>query len=710
MIEWIVSSSVLIAALLLLRLLFRNKISKRVQYALWALVLLRLLIPISIVESAASVSNLLSDLTAKPVVQAASGTLSPQVRYDLAVQEVLDAHDYPQEAYSALPEAQQEAIIQEYQPQIQQKLDSYETAYDAAQILKILWLIGAGVMGLFLLVSNFRFYRKLKRTRIRLDSSASLPVYRSPAAQTPCLFGLFRPSIYLPDTVIDEKAMSYILAHEQTHRRHLDHIWALARCICLALHWYNPLVWIAVKVSRTDSELACDEGALAKLGDDCRESYGRTLIEMSCARPSMADYLLTSTTMTGNKKSLYQRIQAIATKQKVILAAVICLVVAVAILVGCTFTGAGSKGPDPDTPPTENVSPEGHTDPSADAPDGPTVDTQPQPTDPPATEPQPTDPPDFPMGDTGAATDGALRSLPLNIGVYCDAYVWGDTVLLYNNNRSQVRSLEDGRILQSGPGTGGHKVTVTEDYIIYYNLDQKIVFRNRDLKTEKMVEVDVDVNVSEMLFTQDGSKAYYHIYPSNTIVELDIQTGEEREIPVDGAPIWSLSGFAFNTLYYWGKDNNQDYYAFIDLSSGEYLGKDTQMTRLQTWDNGYYLCRAENGVAHHQVVIESTERSIEPQKHENLHYDTWALPQANSLFALHSYWEKPTVVLELYDLTTGECTHSLTVDLGQPYQQCKDVFVDPSGEYIWLCMKVGNTSDYQMVLYRWDFRANAVAE
>ena len=79
MIEWIISSSVLIAALLLLRLLFRGKISARLQYALWALVLLRLLIPGSIVESAASVSNLFSSVTEKPVAQAASGTLTPQV-------------------------------------------------------------------------------------------------------------------------------------------------------------------------------------------------------------------------------------------------------------------------------------------------------------------------------------------------------------------------------------------------------------------------------------------------------------------------------------------------------------------------------------------------------------------------------------------------------------------------------------------------------
>ncbi len=315
------------------------------------------------------------------------------------------------------------------------------------------------------------------------------------------------------------------------------------------------------------------------------------------------------------------------------------------------------------------------------------------------------------MGATGEKTDGALRCLPLDIGVRCEAYLWGDAMLFFNAHKIQLRSLQDGSLLASVPGIDANSVTVTDEYIIYYIYPKhQIIFRDKNLDV-KTVGVSVSSDVADMLFSQDGSKAFYHIYyDSNTIVELDIQTGEKRVIPVDGAPIWSLSGFAFNTLYYWGKEDNQDYYAFVELSSGEYLGKDTQITKLQTWDNGYYLCRAENGRAKHQIVIESTERYIEVRDHEDLHYNTWALPQVNSLFALHSGYESSAVILELYDLTTGACTASLTVDLGQPYQQATGVFADPSGEYIWLCLKVGNTSDYQMVLYRWDFQANAVAE
>ena len=357
MIEWIVSSSVLIVAILILRRIFRDKVSKRLQYALWVLVLLRLLIPGSLVESAASVGNLLSDFQEQPVIQVASGTVSQEEQYDLAFREVLSAHDYSQDVFSALPQNRQESITQEFQPEIQQRIDDYTKAYDTAQILNIIWIVGALIMGLCLVFVNLHFGLRLRRNRTQQTSIGSVQVYISALVHTPCLFGIFRPAIYLPEDM--EGNTEHVLAHEQTHYRHLDHIWAILRCLCLAIHWYNPLVWIAVKISRTDSELACDEGTLRFLGSENRESYGRTLIEMSRGKPSMQDYLLTATTMTGDKKSLYQRIRAIAQKPKFILSAVIILAVVSLVIVGCTFTSS-QKGSSTSTDPAI-IAPTGST-------------------------------------------------------------------------------------------------------------------------------------------------------------------------------------------------------------------------------------------------------------------------------------------------------------------------------------------------------------
>jgi len=339
MIEWIISSSVLILAVLLLRLLLGRYIGNRLQYSLWVLVLLRLLIPFSVMESPAGAGQMVSGLTEQPVIQVAVGNLDPQQRYDAAVSEVLAAHDFAVEDYAALPEEQQNSITHTYRQEIQQKVESFDTAYSAAQVLRAVWLVGVVIMGLWLLTANVRFGGKLRRSRKKYSGSFSVPVYTA-AVETPCLFGLFRPAIYLPECIGDEKTVAHILTHEQTHYRHWDHIWAAARCLCLALHWYNPLVWVAVKVSRTDSELACDEGALAVLGEEQRSDYGRTLIEMSRGKPSAGELLLTATTMTGDKKTLLRRVQSIAKKPKILAIAVVIISVLAAAILLWAFTGA----------------------------------------------------------------------------------------------------------------------------------------------------------------------------------------------------------------------------------------------------------------------------------------------------------------------------------------------------------------------------------
>ena len=101
-----------------------------------------------------------------------------------------------------------------------------------------------------------------------------------------------------------------MLAHELTHYAHRDHLWAPLRCLALALHWYNPLVWLAVLLSKRDGELACDEGAVRRLGEDQRIPYGRTLVGMVAQRSLRpADLLSCSTAMTGGKKTIQQRIE-----------------------------------------------------------------------------------------------------------------------------------------------------------------------------------------------------------------------------------------------------------------------------------------------------------------------------------------------------------------------------------------------------------------
>ncbi len=350
----------------------------------------------------------------------------------------------------------------------------------------------------------------------------------------------------------------------------------------------------------------------------------------------------------------------------------------------------------------------------------PTLATVPPTTSPPPTTlpPETTAPPapkEFPMGTTGTRTGGALRSLTLGMKIHCETYLFGENVLLCQpvEGRYQIVSLEDGSVLAKNyKANPANSVTVTEDQIIYYSLiAQKIFFLDRNLEVVKSVAVSASADVSDMVFSQDGTKAYFTDYHS--IVELNIETGEERVIPVYGPSIWALSGLYFDDtiLRYWGKEDGNDYYAFVNLATGGYLGKDNNMTGLQVWDNNYYLSRAYNGTVERLVVQDGAYKYMIPKDHGKRSCYSTVLPQLNSFFTLSYDYEKTEVVLDLYDLATKQRTASLTVDLRGEFGSSAKVFVDPSGEYIWMCMKVGNQyNSYDMNLYRWDYRANAIED
>ena len=378
MYDWILSSSVLIAAVIALRAVTKGRISMRLRYGLWALVLVRLLIPGNFIPSNFSIEKVALFFERQPQVQQISQQLNtPQQSYDAVYQEVVKEHYevyYPQEATvpDVLPESFTAALPAQEQAQIRQeaqlRVEQSAPIYSLKQILLGIWILGMAVSGTFLLTVNLSFARRLKRTRTPVEADTPVPVYQSVMAETPCLFGLFRPVIYITGEAADNpRALSHILAHESCHYRHKDHIWAILRCVCLVLHWYNPLVWAAFSLSRRDCELACDEAAIARIGESNRHEYGRTLVDMTCVKQSTTAALLTATTMLSDRNTLVQRIRQIAKKPKVLISAVVIAVIIAAVAVGCTFTGA----PDEPTQPSETA-----------APSLPTVPTQPQETTP----------------------------------------------------------------------------------------------------------------------------------------------------------------------------------------------------------------------------------------------------------------------------------------------------------------------------------------
>lgn len=332
MMEWILSCSVLILIVLALRKLLQGKITLRLQYALWGLVLVRLLVPGSFFSSSISVQNWTRESEAVQFVQEVGNIDLPSQSYASAYEQTVMAYEDRGVDVDSVAE---EAL--EYEAM--GRMISGVTLKEAALVV---WLAGAVGMLAVMVGCNGRFRRKLRRDREVLDvARTSLPVYVSSQVQTPCLVGLFQPAIYVtPEVAADGTRLRHVLEHELTHYRHCDYITAPLRCLALALHWYNPLVWWAAKVSKQDGELACDEGTIARLGEEERTEYGRTLIALTCTKTHASDVMLTATTMTGSRKSIKERIVLIAKQPKMAVYTAIAVILVAALAVGCTFTGA----------------------------------------------------------------------------------------------------------------------------------------------------------------------------------------------------------------------------------------------------------------------------------------------------------------------------------------------------------------------------------
>ena len=344
MLEWLLSSAVLIAIVIVLRLIFKGKMSMRLQYALWLIVLVRLLVPVSFGSTAWSVQNL--------VPQAAE---TPKVTYT----EINDAQTGLPASVVVIPgftpketDAQNIGINVQVEPGESQYVreglrievtPAGDASLAATDILMIVWGAGAGLIVLWLLFTNLHFYRKLRRSREKLDvDGAPLPVYVTDKIDTPCMFGLIRPKIYVtPGVAQDAAVLRYSIEHEATHYRHGDHIWSILRGLCLAVHWFDPIIWIAAVLSRNDAELACDEATIRRIGEEHRADYGRTLLQLTCEkRPTL---FVAATTMTGSGRSIKERIRLIVNRPKTAIYTLIAIVLIVAIAVGCTFTGAKTK-------------------------------------------------------------------------------------------------------------------------------------------------------------------------------------------------------------------------------------------------------------------------------------------------------------------------------------------------------------------------------
>lgn len=250
------SASWLILAVVVLRLLLRN-FPKWIRCVMWALVALRLVLPFSFESALSLVPN-----------TKAMGTSVAQTNL------------------ADTPITQQNTV-------------------DFMTVISYVWICGAAVMLLYMLVSYIRLQRKVKESiKVRYN------ILMCDHIGSPFILGIFRPKIYLLSSM-SEKENDYVIAHEKAHLKRLDNIWKPLGFLLLCVYWFNPLCWLAFYLFTKDIELACDERVVKDFCLEDKKAYSATLLECS-----NGGYALSACPLAFSESNLKQRVKSVLSYKK----------------------------------------------------------------------------------------------------------------------------------------------------------------------------------------------------------------------------------------------------------------------------------------------------------------------------------------------------------------------------------------------------------
>ena len=326
------TASVVILAVLAVRLLLRRA-PKVFSYALWAVVLFRLLCPVSVTSAV----SLLGALGTPAQERSAVTSVVEYVPADIVRNMAPAVTPLPQEPFPAEPGEN----IDSTAPSVTQPDAAPVSPLSGpVAVLTLTWLTGMALLLLYSVVSLLRLRRRLVGA-VRLEDN----IYLADYIPSPFVMGLFRPKIYLPST-LTETERGYILRHEQYHLRRRDHVVKLLSFLALCVHWFNPLVWTAFILAGKDMEMSCDEAVVRELGEDIRADYSASLLSLATGRRIVAGMPLAFG--EGDTGGRIRNLLNWKRPQPWIIA--VCAVVCVGLIALCAANPKGSGTPTEDPP------------------------------------------------------------------------------------------------------------------------------------------------------------------------------------------------------------------------------------------------------------------------------------------------------------------------------------------------------------------------
>ena len=243
-----ISACWLVGGVVLFRLIFR-KAPKWLNVVLWAIVAVRLLCPVPIESSFSLVP------TAEPLPTELLN-IDPHKGVESTTVEIINNPVYSDYVDSSVP------------------VDVESFQWDAV-LGGLGWVYGAGAMLLYAVFSYLYVYLKVRQSMKLRDN-----IYLCDRINTPFIFGIIRPKIFLP-SAMDGDDMTYVLAHENAHLKRRDHLWKPLGFLILTVYWFNPVIWLSYVLLCRDIELACDEKVIKEMGADIKKPYSMALINCS---------------------------------------------------------------------------------------------------------------------------------------------------------------------------------------------------------------------------------------------------------------------------------------------------------------------------------------------------------------------------------------------------------------------------------------------
>ena len=322
---------------LLLRRVLKKRYPARAVCLVWALLALRLLVPVQLTLPEAPVR------------------VTPRTNYVMQEDRMLFEQ-------AGLPVEQTPVrwVTDEQAAALSHAGTSRTTTFNLTAVLLGLWLAGVAISAIRQAVSYGILKRRLDRTagpaeradlldvldsqRSDLGISRKIPLLISPAADCPMLAGFIRPALYLPDENISAADAAFIFRHELTHCRHGDLWLKLLLTAAQCVHWFNPLVYLIVRFAQEDIELACDDAVVRGQNAAYRRAYGETILRSAVAQSRRRQALVSC--FGDDKKTLMRRFEGLFDKSvKKRGAALIVLVALLTATLGGTIAVGTKKDP-----------------------------------------------------------------------------------------------------------------------------------------------------------------------------------------------------------------------------------------------------------------------------------------------------------------------------------------------------------------------------